>query len=339
MFERHRISIMAAVLMATTLDLPLQSYAAEQRCNTLGSNCICSEPFNTTTYADGPDFWNPADSTTKECSVEAAVIGAAIVRTSATIVGSNDATAMAALPAGHAVSFFVRANDDHQGTFFAGHGLTVSSSFVRLAARFYIYHTPLFDYEGEGSCNNSKQVELNNDSRIDYNTGAGFHTYNYLKFSPPIDCCVSGPAVTQPSVAGFKGKWVRHEIVITNRSGPAYRLRSFMKNVTDNTPEVAVIDTDLDSRVNNLTPPSLMSMIRSNNHRFSATGACRGWIGLSHYMMAGWSTDTGQRIGAASEVESGAGSSPPAAPATLRITELMQRLWAAIWSPRSSFAR
>src|SRR5262245_21574407 len=59
--------------------------AAEQRCNDLGTSCVCSEPLNTTTFAGGPDFWNPADSTTKQCSVEAASPGGAIVRTSNTI--------------------------------------------------------------------------------------------------------------------------------------------------------------------------------------------------------------------------------------------------------------
>lgn len=301
------------VILLTALSLfwAINAKAEEQRCNDLGANCICSEPFQMTSFSSGPDFWNPTDSTTKQCSVEAGSIGGAIVRTSNTITPSTDAPAMAALPTGHSVSRFVRAENDHQGTFFAGSGVPVSASFVRLAARFYIYHSPVFDFEGEGTCNNSKQVELNGDSRIDYNSGAGFHTYNYLQFSPPIDCCVSGPAVTQPQVAGFKGKWVRHEIVITNRSGPAYRLQSFMKNITDGTPEVAVIDTAFDSRVNNLTPPQLMSSILSNNHRFSASGSCRGWIGLSHYMMSGWTTNAGQRIGEATEVEPSGGIAAP----------------------------
>jgi len=50
-----------------------------------------------------------------------------------------------------------------------------------------------------------------------------------------------------------------------------------------------------------------MSGLLSNNHRAS-TGSCQGWIGLSHYMMAGWTTNAGQRIGAATEIEGGAGA-------------------------------
>lgn len=317
------------VFVAMSLLWAATAQAEEQRCNELGANCICSEPFEMTAFSSGPDFWNPTDSTTKQCSVESAVIGGAIVRTGSDVLISADATAIAALPAGHSVSRFVRAGNDHQGTFYAGNGVSVSSSFVRLAARFYIYHSPLFDYEGEGTCNNSKQAELDGDSRIDYNTGAGFHTYNYLQFSPAIDCCVSGPAINNPAVSGFKGKWVRHEIVITNRSGPSYRLQSFMKNVTNGSAEVAVIDTSIDSRVSNLTPPQLMSKILSNNHRWSATGSCRGWIGLSHYIMAGWTTNSGQRIGASTEIEGGGGggggdTTPPAPPTNLRVSKLIE---------------
>src|SRR6267143_6892286 len=90
----------AIVLAALSLLWATNAQAEEQRCIGLGANCICSEPLNTTTFAGGLGFWNPADSTTKECSVEAAVIGGAVVR-NGPVFGTNDATAMAALPPGH----------------------------------------------------------------------------------------------------------------------------------------------------------------------------------------------------------------------------------------------
>jgi hypothetical protein len=300
----------------------------EARCNELGGNCVCSEPFEMTGFTSGPDFWNPNDTTTKECSVEPGSIGGAIVRTSKTISISTDAAAMAAFPSGKSVPRFVRAEDNHQGTFFAGNGVPVSSSFARLAARWYIYRSPTFDFEGEGSCNNSKQSQHDGGIVTDYNNGAGFHTFGYTTFSPSIDCCMSGPAINQPNIQQMKGKWWRVEIVLTNRSGPGFRLQSFMKNVTDNAAELAVLDLAADSRVSNLTPPTLMSTILSNNHRVSFGGSCRGWIGLSHYMMAGWTTNSGQRIGAASEVESGGAGGgggetvPPSAPTNPRISLL-----------------
>jgi len=273
---------------------------------------------NTTTFAGGPSYWNPADSTTKECSVESAVIGAPIVR-NAPVFSSNDATAMGALPPAHTMSNFLRTDDNHQGTFFVGNGLPVSASFGRLAARWYIWHTPIFDFEGEGSCNNSKIAQLDNSVLIDYTLG--FHTYNYLTFSPSIDCCVSGPGLNSGlATSQMKGKWWRWEAVITNRAGPNFRLQFYGKNITDNGPELTLIDLQNNVSVANLTPPSLMSSIQSNNHRFSFTGACQGWLGISHYMMAGWTTDAGQRIGAATEVEGGGGAiTPPTAPTNLRV--------------------
>src|SRR6266849_8930167 len=149
----------AIVLAALSLLWETNAQAEEQRCIGLGANCICSEPMNTTTFAGGPSYWNPADSTTKECSVESAVIGAPIVR-NAPVFSSNDATAMGALPPAHTMSNFLRTDVNHRGTFFVGNGLPVSASFGRLAARWYIWHTPIFDFEVEGSCNNSKIAQL-----------------------------------------------------------------------------------------------------------------------------------------------------------------------------------
>ena len=312
----------ALVLAALSLLWATSAKPEEQRCTALGANCVCSEPLNTTTFAGGPDFWNPADSTTKQCSVEAASIGGAIVRTSNTITSSADATALAALPPGHTVSRFVRADTDHTGTFFVGNGVPVSGSFVRLAARWYIWHTPTFDFKLEGSCENSKIAQFDNGALVDY-TGA-FHTYNYLSFSPAVDCCVTGPGANSGvPTSQMKGKWWRFEVVMSNRSGPNFDLHMFGKNVTDNGPELTLIDLSANKAVANLTPPSLMSTILSNNHRYSSSGSCRGWLGISHYMMAGWTTNAGQRIGAAAEIESPGSIVPPTG---LQVSELVKEL-------------
>lgn len=323
----QRLSL-AIMLAASLLLLATNAQAEEQRCSELNANCICSEPFEMASFSSGPDFWNPTDSSTKQCSVEQAVVGGAIVRTGSDVTASTDATALAALPPGHSVSRFVRAGNDHQGTFYAGNGIPVSSSFVRLAARWYVWHTPTFDFAGESTCNNSKIAEFNNDSRVDYIVGSGFHTYNYLNFAPAIDCCVSGPGPSHGvATSQMKGKWWRFEAVLTNRSGPNYNMKFYGKNVTDNGPELTLIDLATNGSVDSLTPPSLMSQILSNNHRWSAAGGCRGWIGISHYMMAGWTTNSAQRIGAASEVEGGGGggdTTPPVPPTNLRVTQLIE---------------
>lgn len=315
--NRKSLKLAACVCAVLLIAGAAPAYAAEARCNELGSSCICSEPFNTSSYVGGPDFFNPADSTTKECTVETGHTGGAVVRTSATINGSNDATALSKLPAGNTVTRFLTANQNHEGTFFAGNGVPVSSSFARIAARFYVYHTPDFAFRtsATSSCQNTKIMEFDANSRIDYT--AGFHTYNYLDFSPAVDCCVTGPG-SSPGISAsqMQGKWWRWEAVMTKRSGPGYRLMFYGKNITDNTPEVTIIDTSMNGSTANLTPPMLMSKMLSNNHRWSPSGTgCIGERGISHYMMAGWTTDAGQRIGAAVEVEGGGSGAPaPQAP-------------------------
>jgi hypothetical protein len=259
-----------------------------------------------TGFDSGPDFWNPNDTSALECGVEAADDDSAIVRTASDVVASTDSTALAALPAGHSVARFVRAADDHGGTFYVGHGLAVSSGLLRVAARWYIYHSSGFEFKGEGTCNNSKIAEFNNDSRVDFDNGT-WHTYNYLTFSPSVDCCSGGPGPGGPSAAEMRGRWFRFEAVLTNRSGPDYRMQFYTKNVTDDEAEIEAIDLWANPSVDNLTPPSLMSQILSNNHRFASSGVCGGWLGISHYMYAGWTTNAGQRIGAASEIEGGGG--------------------------------
>jgi hypothetical protein len=287
---------------------------AEQRCTDLGSSCICSEPLQATAYTEpSNDYKNPNDTSSLQCSQDG-VSGGAITRTADDVVASTDATALAALPSGHSVARFMRAGDDHEGTFYLGNNAAVDSAFVRLAARWYIYHTPTYDFKAEGTCNNSKIAEFNNDSRVDAFTDSGnliFHTYNYLTFDSGAgpDCCTSGPGPDNGQASSsFKGKWWRFEAVLTNRAGPDYRMRFYGQNVTDGDAEQTLIDTNDNSQISNLTPPSLMSQIMSNNHRSPLTsGICRGWVGLSHYMMAGWTSDAGQRIGAASEIETGGG--------------------------------
>jgi hypothetical protein len=110
---------------------------------------------------------------------------------------------------------------------------------------------------------------------------------------------------------------------MANRSGPNFDLKMYGKNITDNGPELTIIDLQANSQTRSLTPPGLMSAILSNNHRYSGSGSCRGWLGISHYMMAGWTTNAGQRIGAAAEIESPGSILPPT---NLRVSELFKEL-------------
>ncbi len=136
------------------------------------------------------------------------------------------------------------------------------------------------------------------------------------------DCCFAGPPsrnATQPS-SFYKGKWIRVEGVVTNRAGGpspnGFTFKLYVQNVTDGTPEIKIVDTTIvDASVgpnngwlgaDDLTPPSLVMDFFVNNYR---EGQCSGYRAVSHYMVAGWNTDEGQRIGPAEEIEGGLATS------------------------------
>jgi len=122
--------------------------------------------------------------------------------------------------------------------------------------------------------------------------------------------------------------WV--EVVVSNRFNPGYRMEMYARNITDNWPEKKIMDSNgtwgggggpwIPSPT--LTPAEINVLFRFDvgAHDFSyRAGICPGWIGQSHWMMAQWDTNAGQRIGPATEVEGGTSdTTPPAAPTGLR---------------------
>src|SRR5262245_29314336 len=118
----------------------------------------------------------------------------------------------------------------------------------------------------------------------------------------------------------------------------SFRLIIYAKNITDNTAEQVAVDTDCtypginfgcELTINPKIPNELMIDMVANNFRGqNFPNQCFGWRGLSHMMFAGWTTDAGQRIGAAAEIETGgsADTTPPAAPTGLRISSLWRWL-------------
>jgi hypothetical protein len=96
----------------------------------------------------------------------------------------------------------------------------------------------------------------------------------------------------------------------------------YLKNVTDHAAERLVIDTyGSDYRGHyvphdDFTLPRPLTTMRPSLFRETMTpgGGCNGYNALSSYMLAGWDTDVGQRIGPALEIEAGGDVTPPAAP-------------------------
>ena len=229
----------------------------------------------------------------------------------------------------------------------------------RMAMRWYSYHSPNYEWQGDGLCTNGK---------IAHNSGPGgfgqqpllthsvggnkqtfFYTFNTsLGWSwatnPSFGGFFSGSGPwfnnTPYSVVNYRGKWHRHEIVVSNphvTDTGGYQYRYYVKNVTDNLAEV--LDTSLDSGTcngcfnipesdqiprnfvgDNTIHPATADMVAFHTEftRDTGTGPCAGWQGWVYMVMATWTTDAGQRIEAASEVEGGGGM-PPRAPSGLRV--------------------
>ncbi len=321
--------------------LPGSVNAAEQRCNELGANCVCSEPFNTNFYTHSimSNQWNPADSTTKECSQELA--NHPIARNIQDIVGTNNATILNAFPAGHSVSYVLRAGDGNVGIWWIGNGLgnDCGSGWERCEFRWYVYKSTDFVYYNPGVCTGDKHAEIKFASGPDsiinvagLASGDGMAIYNFLPgsgWTPALDCCNQGPRVlatdTYLNGALQRGKWFRFSHVIRNPAGGTgasrFHFEIYAKNVTDNTPEVKILDLEgtgtpgWNGPYSTVNPPGRAKTVAVNGYR---EGTCAGFEAYSHLLIAHWATDAGQRIGPAYEIE-GTTSSTPSTPPNVRV--------------------
>lgn len=302
----------------------------EPLCDELGSNCICSEPLDTTTYSNsgtGAAFWwNPGDTTTKQCGLFGSTNGF-IEENSFSHSGVSSGEEIDNLPAGHTNTYVLKSGSATMG--FIGHYLP-STPTARVAMRGYVYYSTDFDFTNENSCTNSgKTFQLGSPGPIMSHTGTP-HLYSWTSGNDwvsdtpgqPFDCCVKGPGhdagVDGEGFAHFRGKWFRYELIVRNTTTTGQTIiQVYRKNVTDDGPEYKIIDTSIATTqpvgdnwtstiAASLSPPDQVRDLWFDLFRH---GNCSGHNALSHVLVAAWSTDSGQRIGAASAIEGGA---PPA---------------------------
>jgi hypothetical protein len=324
--------------------------AAEQRCGALGANCVCSEQFQMAGFTSLSGAWlNPTDSTTKECGIE--VANYPITRTLSGVSINTDATALARLPAGNTVQRFLSGATGSSGMFFVGADLTSESLGAtynaRMAIRGYVYHSPDYNFRDETPPCHSKFLQGNPGSWHIENANGDLAMYQFLlgtNWGPssafPRDCCWGTPgAQATLNKNDWKGHWFRVEEVVTNRTGPGLRHQLYMKDVTRGVTqfnggnEFIASDwygttggpdpwtADFNKNITS-SPPSLPMAFNFYREVSAGGGQCNGWRGITHMIVAGWATDTGQRIGAAVEVEgSGLPSDlvPPSMPKNLRL--------------------
>jgi hypothetical protein len=321
----------------------------EARCDVLAGNCICAESLQATTFnhPGNPDFWDPTDSTSKECTEQ--VTDAPIVRAAQDLPSTSnntDATMMARLPAGHSVTRVLTHPTTTQSNFYVGAGVSVrDSAFTKHAAfRGYVYHSPAYNFASEEPGCHSKFLEGFVGSWHIENATGHLAMYQFANgnwggpnpLGPGFDCCTGEAPGTAISLteADWKGRWIRVEAHVVNRAGgdspDGVRHKVYLKDVTN--PAAGLSPTQLNGGEewvgadwtveseptlrpweawDDITSSPAQATLSFNLYRgftdLPDTVTCNGFRGATYIMAAGWNTDAGERIGSALEVEGVAG--------------------------------
>lgn len=321
--------IAATVLALCAALFTIEADAAEARCDELGANCICSEPLNTNSMGRSGAYYNPGDSTTKECRGELGTAQSFYYNGTMTAVGAGSES-FDALPAGRTISYVWRAPDGNIGTIGPWHFFSGSTPpFRNIAVRFYAYLSPTWSWNNEfADCGRGKfwywgsATNPNMMWQQSVGTGQAWGIANFLATSSGADCCNTGPyAVPTPSFTGasFKGRWTRLEIVFENANTNGIIFRLYKQTLGVDGQNVLVIDSSRDSRFANIT--MVGGALAAVKATLYGERSCSGYGAFSHFMVAGWDGQyAGQLIGAASEIESvAADSTAPNPPTNIQV--------------------
>lgn len=352
---RQLTQIIVLVVLGIFWGVSNEAWAAhESRCTELGANCICSEPLNTNSWIVINTWgYNPADTTgsDKECRNEG-VAGVAYFSTDPTGAKSRFSVASAAtdpaiftaLPQGNTVTYVWR-SPTGEGTGVISNRFRIGTDpFVRQGIRFYRYYSSDFTFTGPTPpdaplCNSLKIMQMG--SKGNYSGGPMFQGVGNWAFydfststgwSASVDCCgepkIPGQAASLPTRASVRGKWIRFEgYIVNNTTSGTTSNEWYMKNVTDNTPEVRIADTAGAAQFAGVHPASPMIDFSVNGFRSNNGNACGGYFAHSHFLAAAWTTNAGQRIGAAVEIEAGGSTgdtAPPVPPTNLKISMTLE---------------
>lgn len=296
------------------------------------SAVVCAEPMDNAAWAlaGGTNWaWNPDDTSSGECA-DANIAGAALEVVGMPNVNplvrddsSSNATMFAALPAGHSTTYVWRSPissaSGSVGSDFMGSKLGAAPT-GRIGIRFYRYYSSDYTFTndpGGALCNSVKiiqggyvgagsggpMIQAGEFTVYDVSTGTGWSS----------NVSIPDPAWGQsgiPSKSSMRGKWFRYELYISNNttSGTSV-IQAYGKNITDGTAEFTIIDTTGQAAMSGVHPNPALTDLHINGFRSNNGDPCNGYHANSHLVIAAWSSNSGQRIGAATEVE-GNGATP-----------------------------
>lgn len=318
-------------------------------CQNNPSICVCDEPLQATSYATlfGYDF-NPNDTSTFECTKATPSAPGSVLEDGAGFryVVETSGEMFTALPSGATATHLLRTKTGAEGNSGGGgknaghdYSVTAGTSTVRREWQGYKYWSSGADVVEDGlpdngsNCSNTgKIMQLGMDatlSAILTDVSGGPAMYGWIGWNMgALACCVTGPGFDSAPIpytnAAMRGKWYRLSVVVTNTAttGSTTVIQVYMKNITDGTAEVKVIDTSIPHSVHQPGYPANADWTSTIASTFKPSAAnldqiyfdmfrrdvCAGFIGIAYITAAAWSTDSGQRIGPMVEMEGGGSS-------------------------------
>lgn len=311
----------------------------EDRCTELDANCVCSEPFNTTTLVQsGINCVNPADTTSagKQCTAPREFDGTNSPACGASFTlwtTGSSSTIINLLPnPDPAFQHYIRGIDDHTAVQWIG-GTAAGFPVARRCMRYYFYRSAVANGDPSNYTlgGNEKMMSTAHNDMYNWNvastTGYNLYAMDQVGWTSNThgafgSCCNRGPTPgPNPTMGTYRGVWHRIEQCVSNAdgSGSGYSMKIYDKEI--GTAEKVQVDFGVNpcsvSDTCNasggfsycdwcsptvdspLTPPSTHDIFEAGFYRESAVG----YKAASHFMVAAWATDTGQRICGAKEVE------------------------------------
>lgn len=292
---------------------------AEARCAELGSSCLMSEPLNTATYncvSNVVDFADSEGAGAKEAT-------AGLASASATACGKNDPVASSVsdvdLPTGTStISYVMKAGLKEvkmiDNTFSGVSGLK------RYCMRHYRKFSSSPAFATFQTCGGDKGLEIwsSSSTLFQYNE----HGDPAHLFSSDLGAWSSGDAAnhdtTPPDIflTDCTDNWCRIELCLSTTDADIRNLTNV--TVTAYAAQVGVASPKSASTTPRFIGSSSFGGMNGNwpyvtyRHDFGNNETCAsedaaewGYSYYTHVMTAGWTTDSGQTIGAACEVEGG----------------------------------
>jgi len=308
-----RIEALAAALAFASVSLP--AVAAEQRCNELGANCVCSEPLNTSSYAaSGSNGWNPADSTTKECNGGRPLW----------VQSDWSASSASGLGLPSAVQYVAKRGPEtgSDSTQLTGNAAQTTSATRRTCVRFYTRYSADYQAKNLPICQANKFSEFGfggSNALFHWDWAeSGAERFTIINWDANGDNAADASYnLSRPgplTIEGCRSQWCYVEMCASGniKAGTGIYAEGHVRGLTDGK-RVDWNKTYIGKAcpAGNCSGGDLSSVMIVNAYR---QNTCAGSRYISHAMQAQWDTDSGQFIGPAYEVEGGGSTTPPPPP-------------------------